>query len=445
MSYGPQLPAWLTQNQEKETEEKEEEKEEEDVPITYGPVIPGQKSEKKEEKVETYGPVIPKIGGNSNSKDEEEVEKEEDDDDDEDYAGASYGPSIPSNFRQNYGPALPGASGTFQDDSDDEIGPMPVAAGDEDKEAMARAYRMVMQKEQEDEEKNSQPKREEWMTSVPKKLGNFGLGARTFKKGTASERDSTWEDAPGAKKKRRGEEMKTAKSVGAAMADARQEAIVAGKTQGPSLLELHQKHREEKVKDASFFMDFGPIFMDFGPFFMNFGPFFMNFGPFFMDFGPFFIDFGPFLMSFEPFFMNFGPFFMDFGPIFMDFGPFFMNFGPFFMNFGPFFMDFGPFFIDFGPFLMSFEPFFMNFGPFFIDFGPFLMSFEPFFMIFGPFFMNFALFRPTLGYTPGERRPFDREKDMEVRGLKPGGSKDAVEKMKELQGRFANSKEKKFL
>ncbi|CAO4360172.1 unnamed protein product [Caenorhabditis nigoni] len=302
MSYGPQLPAWLTQNQEKETEEKEEVKEEEDAPITYGPVIPGQKSEEKAEKVQTYGPVIPKIGGISNLEkgEEEEEEKEEaTEEDDEEYAGASYGPSIPSNFRQNYGPALPGASGSSQDDSDDEIGPMPVAAGDEDKEAMARAYRIVMQKEQEDEEKNSQPKREEWMTSVPKKLGNFGLGARTFKKGTASERDSTWEDAPGAKKKRRGEEMKTAKSVGAAMADARQEAIVAGKTQGPSLLELHQKHREEKVKDA--------------------------------------------------------------------------------------------------------------------------------------------------GYTPGERRPFDREKDMEVRGLKPGGSKDAVEKMKELQGRFANSKEKKFL
>ncbi|UMM10155.1 hypothetical protein L5515_000060 [Caenorhabditis briggsae] len=300
MSYGPQLPAWLTQNQEKETKEKEEEKEEEkDARITYGPVIPSQKSEEKDEKVETYGPEIPKIGGISNLEEEKEEEKEEEnDDEDEDYAGASYGPSIPSNFRQNYGPALPGASGAAQDDSDDEIGPMPVAAGDEDKEAMARAYRMVMQKEQEDEEKNSQPKREEWMTSVPKKLGNFGLGARTFKKGTASERDSTWEDAPGAKKKRR-EEMKTAKSVGAAMADARQEAIVAGKIQGPSLLELHQKQREEKVTDA--------------------------------------------------------------------------------------------------------------------------------------------------GYTPGERRPFDREKDMEVRGLKPGGSKDAVEKMKELQGRFANSKEKKFL
>lgn len=295
MSYGPQLPAWLTKNQKSEDNQGEEE--EEDAAVFYGPQIPsknvenpGEKSEKSE-KIQSgvYGPSIPgKIAENL------EKDDKEDEDDDEDYPGASYGPSIPSN--RAYGPSIPPPAG--QEDSDDEIGPMPVQAGNEEKEAIERAYRMVMQKDQEDEEKNSQPKREEWMTSVPKKLGNFGLGARTFKKGTASERDSTWEDAPGAKKKRR-EEQKTAKSVGAAAADARQEAIVAGKTQGPSLLELHQKQREEKVKDA--------------------------------------------------------------------------------------------------------------------------------------------------GYLPGERRPFDRDKDMEVRGLKPGGAKDAVEKMKELQGRFANSKEKKFL
>ncbi|EFP08605.1 hypothetical protein GCK72_000030 [Caenorhabditis remanei] len=297
MSYGPQLPAWLAKNtdQDEESEDKDD-----TTPIAYGPVIPKsvEKSEKDEEEEDdepesgVYGPAIPKNVDFSNLTTEGNEEEEEEE---EDTAGSSYGPSIPSNFRQSFGPMIPGAQ---NDDSDDEIGPMPVTEGNEEKEALERAYRMVLQKEAEDEEKNSQPKREEWMTSVPKKMGNFGLGPRTFKKGTVSERDSSWEDAPGAKKKRR-DEQKTAKSVGAAMADARQEAIVSQKTSGPSLLELHQKTREEKVKDA--------------------------------------------------------------------------------------------------------------------------------------------------GYLPGERRPFDRDKDMEVRGLKAGGSKEAVEKMKELQGRFANSKDKKFL
>uniref|UniRef100_A0A1I7UKJ9 DUF3752 domain-containing protein n=1 Tax=Caenorhabditis tropicalis TaxID=1561998 RepID=A0A1I7UKJ9_9PELO len=277
MSYGPQLPAWLSKNQETEEAEKNDE---EQSAMTYGPVIPSlSEKEEKPEEPEFYGPVIPG----------REVQKKESDEEDEEDAANSYGPSIPSNFRP--GPSLPAA-----DDSDEDIGPMPVSAGNEEKEAIERAYRIVLQKEAEDEEKNYVPKREEWMTSVPQKLGNFGLGARTFKKGTASERDSTWEDAPGAKKKRK-EEMKTAKSVGLAAADARQAAIVEQKAAGPSLLELHQKKREEKVKED----------------------------------------------------------------------------------------------------------------------------------------------------VAGERRPFDREKDMEVRGLKPGGSKEAVDRMKEFQGRFANSKEQRFL
>ncbi|CAL2030257.1 unnamed protein product [Caenorhabditis brenneri] len=286
MSYGPQLPAWLTKNQNEDEDSKDEKEEEEDAPITYGPVIPGMSKNSKEEEEEPnfYGPMIPK---KVDSKEKKE-DRDEEDDDEEDCN--SYGPSIPANFRPQAGPL------SYPDDSDEDIGPMPVSAGNEEKEAIERAYRMVMQKEAEEEEKNSQPKREEWMTSVPQKLGNFGLGARTFKKGTASERDSTWEDAPGAKKKRK-EEMRTAKSVGLAAADARQAAIVEQKTAGPSLLELHQKQREEKVKEV----------------------------------------------------------------------------------------------------------------------------------------------------VPGERRPFDREKDMEVRGLKPGGSKEAVDRMKEFQGRFANSKEQRFL
>uniref|UniRef100_A0A8R1DK20 DUF3752 domain-containing protein n=2 Tax=Caenorhabditis japonica TaxID=281687 RepID=A0A8R1DK20_CAEJA len=262
MSYGPQLPSWLTKD-EKTTEDKEE---------------------------NVYGPSIPNFAESGRS---EEKEENEDNDEDENECSSSYGPSIPANFRPQVGPSLPVAN-----DSDDEIGPMPMSKGNEEREAIERAYRIVMQKEAEDEEKNAQPKREEWMTSVPKSLGNFGLGARTFKKGTVSERDATWEDAPGAKKKRK-EEPRSVQAAGVAASDARQAGIVAEKAAGPSLLELHQKKRNEKLANP--------------------------------------------------------------------------------------------------------------------------------------------------GYTPGERRPFDREKDMEVRGLKPGASKDAVDRMKEFTDRFANGKDQRFL
>ncbi|CAB01706.1 uncharacterized protein CELE_F26A3.7 [Caenorhabditis elegans] len=297
MSYGPQLPAFLMKGQIKENEVDDEA--EEGAPQVYGPVIPGMEEPKNEkekhddqEETSVFGPSIPK---EVREKLQNVENPAEDDEEDEEFPSQSYGPSIPSNFRPTVGPSIPG---TFGDDSDEDIGPMPVAKGDEEKEAIDRAYRMVLQKEAEDDEKNFQPKREEWMTSVPKKLGNFGLGARTFKKGTTSERDASWEDAPGAKK-RRNEETRSARSVGIAAADARQAAIVAEKTSGPSLLEIHQKKRDEKVKDA--------------------------------------------------------------------------------------------------------------------------------------------------GYAQGERRPFDREKDMEVRGLKPGGSKEAVDRMKEFADRFANSKDQRFL
>lgn len=135
------------------------------------------------------------------------------------------------------------------------------------------------------------------MTAVPKKLGVIGLGARTFKKGTTSERDDSWADAPGAKKKKK-EELKNSRSAGMAASDARQAAIVDAKASGPSLLELHQKNREEKVKD---------------------------------------------------------------------------------------------------------------------------------------------------GYTPGQRRPFDRDKDMDVRGLKSGRSNEVVDQMKEFSSKFASSKDQRFL
>ncbi|CAI2309981.1 unnamed protein product [Caenorhabditis sp. 36 PRJEB53466] len=305
MSYGPQLPGWLNKNNETESDGEEA------SPPVYGPVIPGQgntsdnnktvdkvpsgaigpsipsglfkrEDDEEEKQAHVFGPMIPKMV--TPIVDEEDVE------DEKDLGSNTYGPSIPSNFRPQVGPAY--------DESDEDIGPMPVSKGNEEREALERAYRLALQKETEEEEKNAQPKREEWMTSVPKKLGNFGLGARTFKKGTASERDSTWEDAPGAKKKRK-DEQTTVRALGLAAADARQAAIVAEKTAGPSLLELHQKKRDDKVKDA--------------------------------------------------------------------------------------------------------------------------------------------------GLLPGERRPFDREKDMEVRGLKPGGSKEAVDRMKEFTSRFANSKEQRFL
>ncbi|CAI5438370.1 unnamed protein product [Caenorhabditis angaria] len=274
MSYGPQLPASF-----QKPVLQEEEEEEDDTPTVYGPQIPTARNPTDEAK-------IPE----ANSKSPAVIDEEEDEDD----STSMYGPSIPTNFlpKTAEGPELPPS---FSDDED--FGPKPISKGDEEREEVLRMYRLAEQKEAEENAKNNESKREEWMTQMPKSLGNFGLGARTFKTGTAVDRDDSWEDAPGAKKKRKTEEPKVA--AGIAEADARKAAIVAEKAAGPSLLEIHKKKRNDDAESR--------------------------------------------------------------------------------------------------------------------------------------------------GLSEGERRPFDREKDMEVRGLKPGASKETVDRMKEFASRFAPSKNQRFL
>ncbi|CAB3408270.1 unnamed protein product [Caenorhabditis bovis] len=271
--------------------------------IVIGPVIPGQDEESRENEEEeeqppfVIGPIIPQALLNPvkyfdeeiKEKDEKQHEEEEEEGED---VGRCYGPTLPSNFEPCAGPSLPPG----YDSDEEDIGPRPIAKGTEEQEELQRLYRIAVAREAEEQEKNAQPKREEWMTSVPKTLGNIGLGARTFKKGTAVERDSTWEDVPGAKKRKAEEKLVIAPGI--AESDARQAAIVEEKAAGPTLVEMYQKKRREEAPEA---------------------------------------------------------------------------------------------------------------------------------------------------YNPNTRRPFDREKDMEVRGLKPGASKEAVDRLKEFASRFSNSKTQRFL
>ena len=98
------------------------------------------------------------------------------------------------------------------------FGPLPPPASKEDEEKAAEEYalRRIALEEEAEAQKNTS-KREEWMLELPKKLTNYGifccflvkllgLGARTISKGGGAKKDSSWTDAPGAKKRRVEEE-----------------------------------------------------------------------------------------------------------------------------------------------------------------------------------------------------------------------------------------------
>ncbi|CAD6197083.1 unnamed protein product [Caenorhabditis auriculariae] len=188
-----------------------------------------------EEENTIYGPTLPR-------KQLVVEEKEEVD--------LQIGPALPTEkllitTRTSYGPNLPGVfenveADNDQEDSDDEdFGPMPIPKGGEDDEISLRNYRFALAEEKKPMEEKSAPKREDWMLTVPKTLGNIGLGPRTFKR-SAVDTDKSWEDSPTNKKK---PEEKKSVHFKSKVEDPVQKEI------GPSFVQLHQKDRREQHKN----------------------------------------------------------------------------------------------------------------------------------------------------------------------------------------------------
>jgi len=159
----------------------------------------------------SFGPALPPhLQRKPEQGDESEEEGEE----------ASIGPALPPHLQKkkgkadetSIGPSLPPATQSStshhrddSDDDDDVIGPLPpgaatsAASSNTQRQLDVRAERLRDQAAKAAASGEGQgPKRESWMVELPpEKAQCFGLGPRTFSKGSAKpQRDSSWTDTP---------------------------------------------------------------------------------------------------------------------------------------------------------------------------------------------------------------------------------------------------------
>lgn len=159
----------------------------------------------------SFGPALPPhLQRKPEQGDESEEEGEE----------ASIGPALPPHLQKkkgkadetSIGPSLPPATQSStshhrddSDDDDDVIGPLPpgaatsAASSNTQRQLDVRAERLRDQAGKAAASGEGQgPKRESWMVELPpEKAQSFGLGPRTFSKGSAKpQRDSSWTDTP---------------------------------------------------------------------------------------------------------------------------------------------------------------------------------------------------------------------------------------------------------
>ena len=169
------------------------------------------------------------------------------------------------------------------DDDDDLIGPMPPKDGEQNasgaslaREIEDRANRMKDRIEGKDREQGKEPKREQWMTELPKeKNKQFGLGPRQFNrsnkdtdKGNEAKARREWIETPEMKAKRaRGEVQEEEEEqvdhsqdkdvleyLAGLKRDQEMEKIskeLKSKRGDKSLMEEHTKKRAKAAKEAS--------------------------------------------------------------------------------------------------------------------------------------------------------------------------------------------------
>ncbi|CAI4224030.1 unnamed protein product [Auanema sp. JU1783] len=203
--------------------------------LIRGPALPPSRSA-------TIGPAMPPVVlPLDDSRDNQEVED-------------LYGPAPPPPAEGSRGISLPPEMPSVDDD-DEIIGPTLPTSQDDEKAAEEYAIRRLMLEKQKEE---STSRREEWMTQLPKKMTNYGLGARTFSKSsTHAEKDSSWTETPEQKRRRieRGEGSSSATDssnillTAQQMRDQEQERIAlqcnANRTE--ALLDSHQRKKKNET------------------------------------------------------------------------------------------------------------------------------------------------------------------------------------------------------
>merc|ERR1711935_1012922 len=199
MSFGPQLPSHL----QKPPQESESESDDDQ---SYGPRLPSvpclgpkpaQSSESdSEDESDSVGPKLPSVACRGPGPSVVGPQRPP--------GSSSVGPPVASNV----GPQMPPGfvANREESSSDDEsmIGPQPPKPGEEisPEEAIKRNIEARAQKMEDKllgRNQNAEPKRETWMTELPKTVSkNFGLGPRQFSRNTnaKTKQDKTWTQTP---------------------------------------------------------------------------------------------------------------------------------------------------------------------------------------------------------------------------------------------------------
>jgi len=202
MSFGPQLPSHL----QKPPQESESESDDDQ---SYGPRLPSvpclgpkpaQSSESdSEDESDSVGPKLPSVACRGPGPSVVGPQRPP--------GPSSVGPQRPP-VASNIGPQMPPGfvANREESSSDDEsmIGPQPPKPGEEisPEEAIKRNIEARAQKMEDKllgRNQNAEPKRETWMTELPKTVSkNFGLGPRQFSRNTnaKTKQDKTWTQAP---------------------------------------------------------------------------------------------------------------------------------------------------------------------------------------------------------------------------------------------------------
>ncbi|KAF9261537.1 hypothetical protein L218DRAFT_869710 [Marasmius fiardii PR-910] len=259
-SIGPQLPPHLqhlTSSQDSDSEEEN---------ATVDPEIPSDLLKKRTtattEEVAVVGPQIP-----SELLKQRATAPEEEEEDEDDYmpalppdlAASRSGPEFAatSTNKKIIGPAFPPQHGSYSDDDDDDVGPMPLPAGYQ-KPAEVDGVKQFLEQEEkrrkniEEAAKPKVLKRDEWMLKPPSSselLGNLDPGkltkGRQFSRSKAPAKNvdtSLWTETPAERQQRLADEVsgKKRKAVNSEDAISAEEAKEISK----------RRRRDEEIRQS---------------------------------------------------------------------------------------------------------------------------------------------------------------------------------------------------
>ncbi|PAV75510.1 hypothetical protein WR25_13599 [Diploscapter pachys] len=255
---GPAIPSTIRMNSDLPTSSSNASASSSHLPEAVGPSLPddglGLNSNAEPEASSSSRPVIgPSIPDFLlNGAEEEEDEEEEEN---------LFGPMPPpppsaNNQNQRENLEMPEEEEEEEEEeSDEQIGPQLPQAKNDDQEEYEYMMRLAALKQGQSEQKTS--KREEWMTQLPKKLTNYGLGPRTFRKGGAAQADASWVDTPEQKRRKidNGDDQPgpSTAEIATRKRDEEQQkrADELMKDRNESMLDVHQKKKNNEAESSN--------------------------------------------------------------------------------------------------------------------------------------------------------------------------------------------------